>query len=1288
MLDTLHSLKLQPCPGFELDIPFPYATNYPVAYSLLHPAMPWGFDLKQGVVRADTCDRVTFGGDACDKCALLSKEDALTDLQERAWNPCLHETEIKDGYLTTEQMHKRTQMHKLNAKKGRRVLLGRERSLANLTRVLEQHKQIMVFIAQEQIARVHAVLSRALNSRMGLKATLELLKKAQAGVYHAKGYTALEIDEAILNLRLGGRRLCYALNHGSAGAPSESMVRAFATLPPYITCAIEIDVKIIKHNFEHFLFSQPLPDEGERAVYVLMMDDVKGSSRVRVSDHDGCLRGVCYHGLGLIDPKLVSYTQAKQVAQKMHDGEIHHGTEITNLALARNSEKGYSPVVVATSAGCSKGDPIQRTKRLLYFTLKIWHDDARGYSMRGPVTSLQPDGAAQFVKAGQGMFFAKKMDTSHPLHSELFQLKLYNTHVGVDPEYFRVAAGCEQKHVGKRARERAKSQTGMSIGAVNCQKITGALWRNMMDAAKDPLGISDTDIHKMFATGFADAQHVAPMISFFRTVTKMGNLPPEAFGDMSATFANLHKDVRLYARFALLLSTLLADKRPSLSDHLVNVSELSHLLFAIYRRHKTNFLPSQNYRNQQAMYRSLYWSVATAKVENIKEYFIFLDSGDALENIFNIVRCMHPGTAVDLLQFEERVGAAMQVSRVFAKHPHLAKEARHLATSSVHGPLDHNNPATFLSCAEGEGEGGQDRRRVSVGAVSILTCWSEGGARAASALTRDSLYSTSDVNWAAIANEPDTDMLRPRGSWVGVTAADDEVEMPAAPALTPQEVDDAEAAVVFEETVPVVPVGQLDAVRCLPCKITDMPSGPGPVAPSHALRVAMDGLSKKSESSRIARSQGGEKSGESVTFFKSEASADGEVILAGSCACIGVLLVTGFGVTPAIIMPESFTFQKSGSKMSGASISTEDFNVPGSMLTGHVMMLKPHGTKLQWRSGSYGPKVTLECVHAVALNPDVDILPRVEGQALGCIYTFAMSDVSDTANCLWSEVQLTKPNLVSLPAGGCLPYQGHIGGDSNLGTIIAFNLAGGAEALQPSATAEAAAAITRLVKCVVPGCTAEVPANEMRQHAAWHIKVQPTSVAALMMPCGLCGAHEQVQYSAIDALGCSVWLEHEDVKRRATLPRGHCKVVGELKYRQADAMKSTKQSPSSNHILACPACPVKPMKQYFWSYNMTKHWARAHKGVQMPPELLQEITLSDEEKTGLQKLKVPKLSKRKQGAREEQAAEKADNEKRARAREAMAAQPLGRGQRHGMQLAVDNQGNVCAAAAPAAAGDH
>lgn len=80
------------------------------------------------------------------------------------------------------------------------------------------------------------------------------------------------------------------------------------------------------------------------------------------------------------------------------------------------------------------------------------------------------------------------------------------------------------------------------------------------------------------------------------------------------------------------------------------------------------------------------------------------------------------------------------------------------------------------------------------------------------------------------------------------------------------------------------------------------------------------------------------------------------------------------------------------------------------------------------------------------------------------------------------------------------------------------------------------------------------------------------------------------------------------------------------------------------------------------------------------------------ETTGLQKLKVPKLSKRKQDEREQRAAEKATDAKRAKEREAEAAQPLGRGHRHathaGMQLAVDNDGNVAAAPAAVPAGDH
>ena len=614
----------------------------------------------------------------------------------------------------------------------------------------------------------------------------------------------------------------------------------------------------------------------------------------------------------------------------------------------------------------------------------------------------------------------------------------------------------------------------------------------------------------------------------------------------------------------------------------------------------------------------------------------------------------------------------MQCDAVFERRPELAKEARHLATTDARGPDDHNNPLTFLSWGAGRG---QDRARVTVAPVSLLTCWNLGGERAASALTRDGLYTAAEVDWAAIAAAtPEVDMLRPvpGGNWVGVTATDDDYEKPTAPVLTADAAREAEAAVTFEESLPAVPTSNelIDLeLRVAPCSIEGVPGCIGAVGAAKALRIAMDGLSKTSETSRIARSIGKGKSGEEITFFASP----GEEILAGSSPCMVLVLLKGLGVTPAIVLPESFTFLKHGTKVTSAAISTELFHVPGSTLTGHVMVLKPDGAKLVWRSGgSCGPRVTVECVHAVTLNPDVDILPPDDvGGSRSSMYMFDVASVSEAAKCLWSEVQPSRPELAQLPEGGCLPYQAHLGGDHELGTITAFNLAGGAEAMGSACSAAAAAATTRLVRCAFPGCSVEVQAKEMRQHAAWHIKVQPQSVATLTMPCGLCASYEQMQYSAseaADAPGCCVWLENNDTKRKATIPRTVCKVVGEVAYRQSEAVKCSKASPATNHIVACPVCPVKPMQQYFWSYNMDTHWKRAHGSQQMPPELLKEITLTEPEQMGLQKLKVSKLSTRKHESRDERAAEA----KRARTLET-ATQPPGCG------LSVDNEGQLLCA---------
>ena len=59
----------------------------------------------------------------------------------------------------------------------------------------------------------------------------------------------------------------------------------------------------------------------------------------------------------------------------------------------------------------------------------------------------------------------------------------------------------------------------------------------------------------------------------------------------------------------------------------------------------SQFVPAQQYSNTQRMIRAIFWSVATAQVNGIENYFLFLDSTDPLEQNFGIIRDLHgPGT--------------------------------------------------------------------------------------------------------------------------------------------------------------------------------------------------------------------------------------------------------------------------------------------------------------------------------------------------------------------------------------------------------------------------------------------------------------------------------------------------------------------------------------------------------------------------------------------------------------------------------------------------------------------
>mmetsp|Transcript_27726 Transcript_27726/g.98786 ORF Transcript_27726/g.98786 Transcript_27726/m.98786 type:complete len:180 (+) Transcript_27726:658-1197(+) len=139
----------------------------------------------------------------------------------------------------------------------------------------------------------------------------------------------------------------------------------------------------------------------------------------------------------------------------------------------------------------------------------------------------------------------------------------------------------------------------------------------------------------------------------------------------------------------------------------------------------------------------------------------------------------------------------------------------------------------------------------------------------------------------------------------------------------------------------------------------------------------------------------------------------------------------------------------------------------------------------------------------------------------------------------------------------------------------------------------------------------------MRQHAAYHLQHDP--LALHPAPCGLCGVHSAVQYGGED-LGCAAWLE----KKAGTFKPHHiCKVGGAVSYSHGCAKKYSKGQPSTNHLIQCPECPLKPMLQYFWKYRcMQEHWERMHATITMPASLVADLQIGADERAELKKFKT------------------------------------------------------------------
>ncbi|KAG1821707.1 uncharacterized protein BJ212DRAFT_1445214 [Suillus subaureus] len=131
----------------------------------------------------------------------------------------------------------------------------------------------------------------------------------------------------------------------------------------------------------------------------------------------------------------------------------------------------------------------------------------------------------------------------------------------------------------------------------------------------------------------------------------------------------------------------------SLQQQIELISCYCHLTFALFRMHRTAFMPHVLFYDTQSMSKNICFCVAKQQKLDGRQKFWIIQMGDNdLEELFGIMR-MKGGhnSAMNYSQALDRIGAAKDIDAVFKKHPELNPGSCHLKLTSVEG-LDHICP--------------------------------------------------------------------------------------------------------------------------------------------------------------------------------------------------------------------------------------------------------------------------------------------------------------------------------------------------------------------------------------------------------------------------------------------------------------------------------------------------------------------------------------------------------------------------------------------------------------------
>jgi hypothetical protein len=609
---------------------------------------------------------------------------------------------------------------------------------------------MVVLLSNNKIAGVSRILSVALRNNASIATIYDRLQRAIDGTYFpASGWTDREFAAAYLVKAYGGPRLLYSMQIAES-YPSLTTLRRHHPVAEITVSLKQPNKAEMVANILSFLGPKTgrNPPANPLIGQVLMMDGVAIEEVCRFDEDRNCVLGVCREHSQNIDLEVKTVDSLKCLQGALHgDGICHHGKDATVAGIATVTGRNhYAVVPLILSSSCKSESGLGIANWITLFR-DTYHMDPNGEQQHGPIWILATDGESAFRNLRFRLCLVVRLGPETPLGKILHSLPGLNLMTG----HHGLIGTCDPKHIVKRCATLIRSPLGIQIGSVHISRddiFKALLELENMTAEKAELLLNP-----------ADKQNVPKAVNLLQSLFDLSGLKITVTPNL---LGRIHQIVFLTRVLTCFLFPFIKVGW-SLSQQIKSLSTYSHLLTALYIKHKTSFITSALYADSQAIVKNIIFTTARLLQLNNPdiEYFILLEGTDRLEEVFSHSRTHDHSRNFDILQFAHKLSIGAEINRIFERFPEFDRGHVRRDLVDARG-VDHVNPTSW-------------KGNVKVGDVDLAQEYFTGRDEANDILVAH-FGPEGYLDFAKLFSDPDVDHLRPRKKYIGSQLSEAERE--------------------------------------------------------------------------------------------------------------------------------------------------------------------------------------------------------------------------------------------------------------------------------------------------------------------------------------------------------------------------------------------------------------------------------------------------------------------------------------------------------------------------------